>query len=297
MFCSLKLRRCAMDRIEYQTQPVYNAMKIITDVHGEAGIVACSFAVASLFALEAKKYIGGFPLLYIDGPAASGKTSIVRTLMRMMDSENGNIHLPNSLSIKKKVKKLKDKILATKTIISFDDLDLRENDNVEILKSLWDSFGYQRGEDSNQNSFPIFDGGFIVEGPYHLESEALFSRFISLQMNRENFLKPIQHKLYDELEHYDFESFRNELYKIKSDKSDVAPVFLPIDISEWKEEINKVANQLTERSKGNIAIICGIMSFLKPVLVLPFQIEKLFNILINNALEMESFFEKNGGKP
>lgn len=53
-------------------------------VHGRQGMVAFAFAMATPFSPLIRKYVGGFPLLYLYGGPATGKTSLGRAVCAMM---------------------------------------------------------------------------------------------------------------------------------------------------------------------------------------------------------------------
>lgn len=157
-------------------------------VHGAPSMVGISHAIACLFSDHIFKHRGFFPMLYFYGPASSGKSQMVQALQHLF----GRPQQPYTITGKANTDKARIRKFAQfRNMLVF--LEEFRNtvpmDMIELLKGLWNRYGYERGTiDSayGTESVPI-NSGVAITGNDYPQEDSFLSRLLVVMMMRTDF--------------------------------------------------------------------------------------------------------------
>lgn len=156
----------------------------VIKVHREPGMMAILFAVASMFQDIVVFETNSFPLLFLIGPASSGKDQLADVAQSFFGRPQTAINLEGGVStIKAQVREF------AQFSNSISQLSEYKNGNSEldgVLKGLWDRRGYKRGTIESSvatDSIPILSS-VLMTGNFAPEQEALITRLIWVFMDK-----------------------------------------------------------------------------------------------------------------
>ncbi len=157
-------------------------------VHGPAAMAMVPYGIACLFSDHIFKHHGFFPLVYLYGPASSGKSQLVHAVQHLF----GRPQQPYTITGKANTDKARIRKFAQfRNMLVFLE-EFRNSvpmDMIELLKGLWNRYGYERGTlDSayGTESVPI-NSGVAITGNDYPQEDSFLSRLVVLMMMRTDF--------------------------------------------------------------------------------------------------------------
>ena len=159
----------------------------VLKVHREHGMMGILFAVASMFQDIVVSELNFFPMLFLFGPASSGKDQLADVCQSFFGHPQTAINLEGGVStIKAQVREFAQ---FSNTISHLSEYNTGDPKLDGVLKGLWDRRGYKRGNlDSHvgTESIPILSA-VLMTGNYAPDQEALITRLIWEFMDKTSF--------------------------------------------------------------------------------------------------------------
>jgi DNA primase catalytic core len=150
----------------------------VLKVHRKHGMMGILFAVASMFQDIVVSELSFFPMLFLFGPASSGKDQLADVCQSFFGNPQTAINLEGGVStIKAQVREFAQFMNTISQLSEYKNGDPKLDG---VLKGLWDRRGYKRGNiDSHvgTESIPILSA-VLMTGNYAPDQEALITRFI-----------------------------------------------------------------------------------------------------------------------
>lgn len=150
----------------------------VLKVHRNHGMVGILFSIASIFQDIVVSETNSFPLLFLFGPASSGKDQLADVCQSFFGQPQTGINLEGGVStIKAHVREFAQ---FSNQISQLSEYKNGDSQLDGVLKGLWDRRGYKRGNlDSavSTDSIPILSS-VIMTGNYAPDQEALITRLI-----------------------------------------------------------------------------------------------------------------------
>lgn len=147
-------------------------------VHRDHGMIGLLFSVASMFQDVVVSELGFFPMLFLFGPASSGKDQLADACQSFFGKPQTAINLEGGVStIKAQVREFAQ---LSNTISHLSEYKNGDPKLDGVLKGLWDRRGYKRGNIESHvgtESIPILSA-VLMTGNYAPDQEALITRFI-----------------------------------------------------------------------------------------------------------------------
>lgn len=164
-----------------------NYVSQVIKVHRAHGMMGILFSVASMFQDIVVSQINSFPMLFLFGPASSGKDLLADCCQSFFGIPQTAINLEGGVStIKAQVREFAQ---FSNTISQLSEYKNGDPKLDGVLKGLWDRRGYKRGNiDSHvgTESIPILSS-VIMTGNYAPDQEALITRLIWNFMDKTTF--------------------------------------------------------------------------------------------------------------
>lgn len=185
------------------------------EVHKEFAISGILFGIASLFQDLVVKELENFPILFLYGPAGTGKDQISEMVQSFFGIPQQAQNLEGGAStIKAKIIKLSQ---FHNGVCEFSEYK-RGDDKVDgILKGIWDRNGYERGNLTSKialETVPVLSS-LVLTGNDYPGQEALITRLFAGEMTRQEFSEE-ESKHFDEFKDMcsdGFSSYSVELLK------------------------------------------------------------------------------------
>lgn len=159
----------------------------VIKVHRNHGMMGILFSIASMFQDIVVSQINSFPMLFLFGPASSGKDLLADCCQSFFGHPQTAINLEGGVStIKAQVREFAQ---FSNTISQLSEYKNGDPKLDGVLKGLWDRRGYKRGNiDSHvgTESIPILSS-VIMTGNYAPDQEALITRLIWNFMDKTTF--------------------------------------------------------------------------------------------------------------
>ncbi|SDL72048.1 DNA primase, catalytic core [Salinimicrobium catena] len=150
----------------------------VIKVHREHGMMGILFSIASIFQDIVVAELNMFPMLFLYGPASSGKDQLADVCQSFFGHPQTAINLEGGVStIKAQVREFAQFSNTISHLSEYKNGDAKLDG---VLKGLWDRRGYKRGNiDSHvgTDSIPILSS-VLMTGNYAPDQEALITRFI-----------------------------------------------------------------------------------------------------------------------
>lgn len=157
-------------------------------VHREHAMLSISFIIACLFSDFIFKYHSFFPMIFLYGEASTGKSKMVEQLQSLF----GIPQSPMTITGKANTDKAKIRKFAQFNNMLVFLEEFRNNvgnDTIEMLKGLWNRYGYERGNidsDYGTDTVPI-SSGVILTGNDYPTDDALLTRLLIDEMMKSEF--------------------------------------------------------------------------------------------------------------
>ncbi len=181
-----RIYRSNLYKYEAQKKVVYKETTVtfqnytsqVLKVHRQHGMMGILFSVASMFQDIVVSELNFFPMLFLFGPASSGKDQLADVCQSFFGFPQTAINLEGGVStIKAQVREFAQ---FSNTISQLSEYKNGDPKLDGVLKGLWDRRGYKRGNiDSHvgTESIPILSA-VLMTGNYAPDQEALITRFI-----------------------------------------------------------------------------------------------------------------------
>lgn len=224
------------------TFTAYTAKMI--EVHRQHAITGILFTMASMFLDIIEDKLGNFPLLFLYGPASSGKDQLIECCQSFFGRPQSPIHIGNKVSTSKaQVRKFAQ---FRNMIVHLSEYRPGDQQLDELLKGFWDRRGYERGTiDSayGTETVPVHSS-VIFTGNHYPEDDALITRFICEEMTKNDF-SAAEKKRYRELQDMN-----------KDGISSLTTAMLNAR-SVWEEKFKETFRKVENTLKGEFALIAS----------------------------------------
>jgi hypothetical protein len=238
-------------------------------VHREHAISGLLFTVASLFQDIVVNDMGSFPMLFLYGPASSGKDQMAECCQSFFGFPQEAINLEGGVStIKAQVREFAQ----FSNLISHLSEYHRGDPKLDgVLKGLWDRRGYKRGTlDSHvgTESIPILSS-VLMTGNDYPDNEALITRFIPEEMITNQFDEGAV-KRFEELEDITkqgISSLGDDLLKYRP----MVKMNFQRKFRMFKQGISDRLPEAKSRMIGNISVLGSFFHLLKDHVNFPFD--------------------------
>ena len=238
-------------------------------VHRNHAITAVLFSIASAFQDIVVKELGNFPMLFLYGPASSGKDQLAECCQSFFGYPQTAINLEGGVStIKAQVREFAQ---FSNMISHLSEYKTGDSKLDGVLKGLWDRRGYKRGNiDSHvgTESIPILSS-VIMTGNYTPDAEALITRLLWEEMSQSLFNEDEVRefdKLADMTKH-GISGFTNLILK---QRKTVELNFLH-KFRELKATLNERMPDAKSRMISNTAVLASFYQLFDDVLSFPFS--------------------------
>ena len=246
-------------------------MAKMMQVHRSHAITGALFTVASTFLDIIEDKLGNFPLLFLYGPASSGKDQLIDCCQSFYGEPQTPIHIGNKISTSKaQVRKFAQ---FRNMIVHLS--EYRPGDQMldELLKGFWDRRGYERGTiDSayGTETVPIHSS-VIFTGNHYPDDDALITRLICEEMTKTEFTQE-EKQAYQELKDLNQKGISGFTEQLLA--------FRPLWAEKFKETYRKVESDLKkdltvasshDRMIGNVAVLGTAYELMKDQIIFPFD--------------------------
>jgi DNA primase len=173
------LRRSDLTFTKYASQMI--------KVHRDHAITAILFTVSTAFLDIVEDKLGNFPLLFLYGPASSGKDQLIDCCQSFFGYPQSPIHIGNKVSTQKaQIRKFAQ---FRNMIVHLSEYRPGDAQLDELLKGFWDRRGYERGTiDSayGTETVPV-TSSVIFTGNHYPDDDPLITRIICEEMIKTDF--------------------------------------------------------------------------------------------------------------
>jgi DNA primase len=263
-------------------------------VYKDPGMMGLCFTIACIFSDIIHQTMQGFPIMFLYGEGGSGKGSLIKSMQHLF----GLPQDPLTLSGKANTDKAKIAVFAqyVNAVICLEEYRNNNEDIVNLLKGLWDRYGYTRRKFDTgvgTESVPI-SSGVIVTGNDYPQDDALLQRLLILEIHENarsqealdnfNFLKELQEK--------GITSALLELLQLRK-------VFEETYNSNHKETFREVSAMLanirvTDRMKHNITALVASFKIVARRLKFPFDYEQLMQYAKSSIIKQNDKRDTEG---
>lgn len=249
-------------------------------VHRDAGAMALMFAYSCLFSSIIYPVMDGFPIMFLYGEGGSGKGTMMKQLQHLWGKPQDPTPLSSNASTVKGV--IRGLAQFVDTLIPFEEFSPGVHDDIiQLIKNIWDRFGYKRANKSqgfDTNVVPINSGVMITGNYYPSQEDMMLQRLIVLEMNNNTFSdqeREAFQKLKDMIEG-GITSVTNSLLNLRPMiEQDFRKVFRPEE-KYWSDQLKHL--DITERMAKNLAVLSSMHRLISHKMHLPFTYEKFCEI-------------------
>lgn len=242
-------------------------------VHREFAISGILFGISSLFQDIVVKELANFPILFLYGPAGTGKDQISELVQSFYGTPQQAQNLEGGAStIKAKIIKLSQ---FYNGVAEFSEYK-RGDDKVDgILKGIWDRNGYERGNITSKialETVPVLSS-LILTGNDYPGQEALITRLFANEINKNEFSEE-ESKRFDEFKDMcsnGYSSYSVDLLKHRD-------VFKDKFMTKYRAFRNSFKEQVPDaiaRMVSNASVLGATYEIFKDTLDFPFTFPEL----------------------
>lgn len=266
------------------------------EVHREFAISGILFGIASLFQDVIVSELNNFPILFLYGPAGTGKDQISELVQSFYGVPQQAQNLEGGAStIKAKIIKLSQ---FYNGIAEFSEYK-RGDDKVDgILKGIWDRNGYERGNITSKialETVPVLSS-LILTGNDYPGQEALITRLFANEINKNEFSEE-ESKRFEEFKDMCSNGYSSYSVDILKEREYFKTNFQH-KYRSFKNSFKEQVPDVIERMIGNASVLGATYEIFKNKLDFPFtfnDMEKHFKISIEKQtrkLASESIINK-----
>lgn len=242
----------------------------VIKVHRNHGITGILFSIASAFQDIVTKKLGNFPMLFLYGPASSGKDQLAEICQGFFGHPQTAINLEGGVStIKAQVREFAQFCNMISHLSEYKNGDSKLDG---VLKGLWDRRGYKRGNiDSHvgTESIPILSS-VILTGNYTPDAEALITRLVWEEMSKTVF-DDEEIKEYDKLIDMTKNGISGFTTDIVKHRNLVEKNFTRV-FRELKATLGERMPEAKSRMISNAAVLCTFYQLFQNELIFPFSL-------------------------
>lgn len=244
-------------------------------VHRNHAITGLLFTIASMFQDIVVASLGNFPILFLYGPASSGKDQLADSCQSFFGHPQTAINLEGGVStIKAQVREFAQ---FSNIICHLSEYKNGDPKLDGVLKGLWDRRGYKRGNiDSHvgTESIPILSS-VILTGNYTPDSEALITRLVWEEMNKTMFND-------EEVAEYDklADMTKNGLSEFTDhilEHRDMVKTNFKRVFREMKATLGERLPEGKSRMISNTAVLCSFYQMFQNVVEFPFSLKNVMD--------------------
>lgn len=244
-------------------------------VHREHAISGVLFAIASMFQDVVVNSLGNFPILFLYGPASTGKDQLAEICQSFYGVPQTAINLEGGVStIKAQVREFAQFCNSMSHLSEYKRGDPKLDG---VLKGLWDRRGYKRGNIESHvgtESIPILSS-VILTGNDYPDAEALITRLIPNEMIKQTFNEKevADFEVLKEMTQGGISSFtveileHRELFKQNFEQK----------YKMFKHSFGEQVSDAKSRMVSNIAVLGATYTIFKDVLHFPFSFLEMTN--------------------
>jgi hypothetical protein len=265
--------------------------KLYYNTYKSNGAIAINYLILSLFWDIVFEQVGFFPFLFLFGAFGTGKTSLVKSLLKLFGHDYIGIPLNNAsqVGLSRTIASRNNTIFYLKEYTQDSD-----KSNESLILTAYDGSGRTTGIKSNDNrtqvasvkSAIIFDGNHLPA-----QNSAVLSRMILLNFENNQFTKAQRDALYS-LEQYNEEGVGQIIIEILQHREYFSKNFRAT-FDKVIEEIRNIDTQdFSERMFKHIALILTPTRLLGEKFQFPFSYTELKEIAIENAVEQTNILKQ-----
>ncbi|MHA7843827.1 MAG: DNA primase [Winogradskyella sp.] len=247
-----------------------NYVSQVIKVHRNHGMVGILFTIASMFQDLVVKELGNFPMLFLYGPASSGKDQLADVCQSFFGHPQTAINLEGGVStIKAQVREFAQFGNMISHLSEYKTGDAKLDG---VLKGLWDRRGYKRGNiDSHvgTESIPILSS-VIMTGNYIPDAEALITRLVWEEMNKTVF-NDEEVKAYEVLSDMTKQGISGFTVSILNEREEVETSFTRV-YRTVKATLSERMPEAQSRMISNAAVLASFYQIFNDVLQFPFSL-------------------------
>jgi len=247
----------------------------IVTVHRKHGMMGLLFSVASIFQDVVVREIKGFPILFLYGPASSGKDQLANACQSFFGEPQSAINLEGDVSTAKA--NIREFAQFSNSIGQLSEYKPGNPKLDGSLKGLWDRNGYKRGNIQSRvssESIPILSS-VIMTGNFEPTQDALISRCIYINMRKSSFTpqEDENFRKFNELVKAGYSGYSNEFLKYRN-KVDQDFMY---QYTQFKKELgSRVPKETNSRMITNLSILGSFYMMFKDEFAFSFsQIEMM----------------------
>jgi DNA primase len=266
------------------------------EVHREFAISGILFGIASLFQDIVVDELNNFPILFLYGPAGTGKDQISELVQSFYGVPQQAQNLEGGAStIKAKIIKLSQFFNG---MAEFSEYKRGDDKTDGILKGVWDRNGYERGNLTSKiglERVPVLSS-LILTGNDYPGQEALITRLFANEINKNEFSEQ-ESKRFEEFKDMCSNGYSSYSVEILKEREYFKANFQH-KYRSFKNSFKEQVPDVIERMIGNASVLGATYEIFKNKLDFPFtfnDMEKHFKISIEKQtrkLASESIINK-----
>ena len=252
----------------------------LLEVHRNHAITAILFTFSSFFQDIIVKEINGFPILFLQGKASSGKDQLSICCQSFYGTPQASINVEAGVSTAKA--HIREFAQFSNGICQFSEYKNGDKQLDGILKGIWDRNGYKRGKIESSvatESVPILSS-LILTSNYFPDDEPLITRLLWLDMNKNEFTTEEINR-YNELSDITskgISSFGNEIL----DYRELFVANFKEIYRKNKEYISELVQKAPSRISTNYAILMATYEILSKNIHFPFTYNEILQHFIKS---------------
>lgn len=249
-------------------------------VFGDPGAVGMLFGIGCLFSDIVFQHFNFFPLLFLYGEGGSGKGELIRSIQYLFGTPQDPLHLSGNANTDKA--KIREMAQYKNLVICLEEYRNGNENTVNMLKGLWDRFGYKRARMDGgfgTESVPINSGAMITGNDYPID-DPLLQRLVVLELNKNARTQEMVDAFY-RLKAYQEAGITSITLQILDQRKMVAEKFRDtymVSLGAIRTLMGETS--ITDRMASNMAVIETMFQILNPVFKFPFNLEGLREFMV-----------------
>lgn len=270
--------------------------ELIVAAYGGNGIIGISFMIATIFRDIIFDHLECFPILFLFGPPAMGKSTFTESFQRLFGEPQSPIGLGSASSSKGFSRKLAQ---FRNIVVVFEEYkNAIKPALIEMLKNVFDGIGYERAQMTNDNkthSTPVLSACIVPGQQMPTKESALFSRVLMCEFKNNTF-DDATAAAYTELKEWEQEGLGNVIGEILQQRSVLKKMFKDTYKSIFKTlKADKLLESLSDRNVKKMASILTPIKVLMESpksMVFPFLYNQLYSELRVRLLIQSKVMER-----
>ncbi|NQY07272.1 MAG: DNA primase, partial [Flavobacteriaceae bacterium] len=258
-------------------------------VHKTRAINLILYSITCMFRDVIISHFNNFPILFLYGPAGTGKDEIVKASSAFFGVKREGINLESGISTQKA--QIREFAQFFNSLVHLS--EYKKGDHDGMIKGLWDNTGYKRGTlDSHvsNESIPLLSG-VILTGNEHPDQAPVITRFIWEEFYKNEFSKEESHQ---------FEILEKMINDGLSSLTNEILIHRGLFIKQFEKKYKWYKKEYTTRIEGihsrvahNISILAGVYESLKDVIEFPFNFSQMNEHFIDGVKKQQRKLESS----